>query len=147
MSPKTKAEVEQPEPAEPTASIPRNSRLRPFADVRYTEEEYEVVGELAEMFGQPIGVYLGESSLEALVKAKPFLAKNAANAELMRELRECGEGLTRLAATARETATLPAAGELETALQEPRALIRQIASAGHARAKTSIRRRPYGVRP
>jgi hypothetical protein len=127
-------------PPEPPASTPRN-RGRRLRRIMYTEQEYELIKDAAEAEGQEVADYIRDESLDALVVGKPFLPKNAANAELMRELRERGVALTRVANTARETGALPAADGLETALQELRALIRQIASARPPRARTASHQR------
>jgi hypothetical protein len=89
-----------------------------------------VIEEVAEMCGKPVSTFIRDESLSVRVKATPFLR----DGELMRELRECGITLTRLAATARETGALPSANELDTALQELLIRVRQIASAGPARS-------------
>ena len=128
----TKPDVNPPEP--PTSTLRKSGRR--WRSIAYTEQEYELVKEAAEVEGQKIAEYIRDQSLDALLTARPFLPKNAANAELMRELRERGVALTRVANTARETGALPGADGLEIALQELRALIRQIASAGRPRART-----------
>jgi hypothetical protein len=123
-----KAEVEQPEP---TTSIPRNKGHRRSRRIDYTEQEYGLIEEAAEIEGKPISVFIQEESLAVQFKARPFLR----NSELMGELKNCGLTLHRLATTARETRALPAADELETAFEELQALVRQIASAGTAKAR------------
>jgi len=128
----TKPDVNPPEP--PTSTLRKSGRR--WRSIAYTEQEYELVKEAAEVEGQKIAEYIRDQSLDALLTARPFLPKNAANAELMRELRERSVALTRVANTARETGALPGADGLEIALQELRALIRQIASAGRPRART-----------
>jgi hypothetical protein len=133
------ADVEQPEP---NTSIPRTSwRRRPRKRVRqspriwYTEEEYKQVAESSRLCGKPTGVFIREASLGMPLKAQSFRA----NAELVRELSKSGMALTHLAAIARETGTFSVADRLEKALQELRALVRQVASA--KRAVITIRRR------
>jgi len=118
-----KADVEQPET--PT-SILRNKGLRRCRRIKYTEQEYDLIEEAAEMSGIPIDVFIREESLSVQFKARPFLR----NAEVLGELRKCGVVLARVAATARETGALPGVDELETALQELQALVCQIAPAG-----------------
>lgn len=123
-----KAEVEQPEP--PT-SISRNKGRRRFRRINYTEQEYDLIEEAAEIEGIPIHVWIREASLRVQFKARPFLR----SAELMGELKACSVALHRLAATARGARALPVADELETALQELQSLVRQIGSAGTATAR------------
>ncbi len=118
-----KAEIKQPEPP---ASIFRSKERRRVRRIDYTEQEYDLVEQAAEMEGKPIDVFIREESLRVQFKARPFLR----NVELVRELKECSIALHRLATNARETRALPAADELETALEELRALVRQIAAAG-----------------
>jgi hypothetical protein len=124
----TKAEVEQPET--PT-SMSRKQGLRRSRRINYTAQEYDLIEEAAEIEGKSMGGFIREESLSVQFKAHPFLR----NAELMEELRTCGVALNRLATTARETGGLPVANELETALEELQALVRQIASAGPLRAR------------
>ncbi len=109
-----------------------------FRAVWYTDAEYDLVREAAKLCGKPTSVFVRAESLGRRYKTRAFLA----NAELVRELSKSGVALTRLAATARETGALPVADVLETALQELRALLRQIVSAGSARAQTSVQPRP-----
>src|SRR6266849_5687113 len=71
-----KADVEQPET--PT-SILRNKGLRRSRRINYTEQEYDLIEEAAEMTGKPIDVFIREESLSVQFKARPFLR----NAEVL----------------------------------------------------------------
>jgi hypothetical protein len=123
-----KAEVEQ---REPPTFIPRKNALRRRLHIGYTEQEYDVIQEVAAMCGKPIGVFIRDESLSVQVKAKPFLR----DAELRRKLGQCSIALTRLAATARETGALSVPDELDSAVQELLVVIRQIASAAPAKTR------------
>jgi hypothetical protein len=135
------AHVEQPEP---NPSMPRatwrrrrgRKRARESPRIWFTEEEYKQIQESASLCGKLPGNFIREASLGMPLHAKSFRA----NAELVRELaNKSGMALWRLAEIARKTGALSVADRLEKALQELRALIRQVASA--KRAVITIHRR------
>jgi hypothetical protein len=98
--------------------------FRRSRNVHYTDAEWQLVAEAARLCGKPVRRFIREASLGVPVRARRFLA----DAELIRELGRSGMALVRLAATARESGTLPVVNNVEAALAELRALVRRIAS-------------------